>query len=122
MKVEYEFFTDEPSLFVNGAGFLEALNNEYELDLLRTAVEGYAAVMGIDAHFGKEANDVVASWLSKSSKVIYTVKRRYVGKIPTESWGEVYVINSNAPVRVIFKEPGDRSYVIRRKQNAKIGK
>ena len=110
MKVEYEYFSDSPSLFISGSDFLNALDNEYEYCLLKTAVEGYYSALRVDAHFSDEANDIIKSWIGKSSKIIYTVKKYYRGKILEECWGEVYVSNNNVPVRVIFKEAGNHHH------------
>lgn len=122
MKVEYEYFSDGPSLFISGSDFLNALGNEYEYCLLQTAVEGYYSAMHVDAHFSDEANDIIKSWISKSSKVIYTVKKYHRGRMLEECWGEVCVSNNNMPVRVIFKEAGDWSFIIRPKQKERTEK
>lgn len=116
MKIEYEYYSDEPSLFISGSDFLNALNNKYEYLLLQTAVEGYSSAMHVDAHFSDEANDAIKSWVTKNSKVIYTAKKLYRGMRFTESWSEVYVSTNNIPVRVIFKEVGAKDYILHPKQ------
>lgn len=116
MKIEYEYYSDEPSLFVSGSDFLNALNNKYEYRLLQTAVEGYSSAMCVDAHFSDEAIDAIKSWVTKSSKVIYTTKKLYRGMCLTECWSEVYVSTNNIPVRVIFKDVGAKDYILYPKQ------
>ena len=113
MKVEYSFFKDTPCMAVKGTDFLQAMENEEQKYLLGVAVDGFCARIGADTHFGREVNEVIASWVRKNGTVLYCIQERWIGDCCTDSWCEVYVQNGIELKEIVVSDDHGRHYSLR---------